>query len=39
MSDVALKDYHGKKDGNDYLINLIDSPGEQDGQVLFGTEG
>ncbi len=24
MSDAALKDYHGQKDGNDYLINLID---------------
>jgi elongation factor 2 len=27
MSDAALKDYHGQKDGNDYLVNLIDSPG------------
>ncbi len=27
MSDASLKDYHGEKDGNDYLINLIDSPG------------
>jgi elongation factor 2 len=27
MSDTSLKDYHGEKDYNDYLINLIDSPG------------
>ncbi len=30
MSDAALKDYHEQKDGNDYLINLIDSPGHVD---------
>ncbi|KAH8957047.1 hypothetical protein BDL97_07G072000 [Sphagnum fallax] len=30
MSDVALKDYHEQKDGNNYLVNLIDSPGHVD---------
>jgi elongation factor 2 len=26
MSDASLKDYHGEKDCNDYVINLINSP-------------
>jgi elongation factor 2 len=30
MEDEALKNYHAKRDGNDFLVNLIDSPGHVD---------
>lgn len=34
MSDESLKDYNGERDGNEHLINLIDSPGH----VHFSSE-
>jgi elongation factor 2 len=30
LSDDALKNYKGIRSGNNYLINLIDSPGHVD---------
>ena len=30
MGEDALKTYHGERQGSDFLVNLIDSPGHVD---------